>query len=90
MRRAGSKAAVNSFAQALARNRPELFFYSVCPGPTNTKMREKIAADAKSSQSPMVVANVIGDILSGGTTYVSGDIIVVRDGKVSVVSHVEK
>lgn len=85
-----SKAAVNSFAQALARNRPELSFYSVCPGPTNTQMREKIAADANSSQPPTIVANVIGDIISGEATYASGDIIVVQDGKVSVASRLEK
>ncbi len=78
-----SKAAVNAFAQALARNRPEQVFYTVCPGPTNTPMREKIADDASQSQPPSAVASVVADLISGKTDYKSGDIIVVRDGNVS-------
>lgn len=78
-----SKAAVNAFSQAMARNRPEFSFLSICPGPTNTPMREKIAGDASSSQDPAAVANIIGDIIAGGTEYASGDIIIVRDGRAS-------
>jgi|SRR3989344_1077366 len=78
-----SKAAVNAFAQALARNRPEQVFYTVCPGPTNTPMREKIGDDASRSQPPSAVASVVADLISGKTDYKSGDIIVVRDDKIS-------
>lgn len=81
-----SKAAVNSFTQAIARNRPKFSFYSVCPGPTNTPMREKFANDAKTSQSPSVVAQIVEDIISGSKGYVSGDLILVRDGKSSIAS----
>ncbi len=59
-----SKAAVNSFMQALARNRPEQKFFSVCPGPTNTAMRENLAHDAAKQQSPDTVAAVIVDIVN--------------------------
>ncbi len=83
-----SKGAVNVFMQALARNRPELSFFSVCPGPTNTPMREKIANDAKTSQPPSTVANLIAQLVSGTGGYKSGDIIVVRDGAVSVAGGV--
>lgn len=82
-----SKAAVNAFSQALARNKPAYTFYSVCPGPTNTRMREKIATDAKTSQPPVVVAGLIATLISGASDYKSGDIIVVRDGKISVAAH---
>lgn len=78
-----SKAAVNAFSQAMARNRPEFSFFSICPGPTNTPMREKIATDAATSQSPEMVASVVTDIIALRSVYKSGDIVVVRDGQVS-------
>lgn len=78
-----SKAAVNALAKAFAHRYTEFSFVSVCPGPTNTPMREKIAGDAAKQQSPEVVAKAISDIISGRMSCQSGDIIVVRDGKVS-------
>jgi NAD(P)-dependent dehydrogenase (short-subunit alcohol dehydrogenase family) len=78
-----SKAAVNAFAQALARNKPEFTFIAVCPGPTNTSMRENLAHDAAKQQSPTVVAEVVQKIISGESTYQSGDIIVVKNGEIS-------
>ncbi|MDO8517966.1 MAG: SDR family oxidoreductase [bacterium] len=83
-----SKAAVNAFSQALARNRPELSFFSVCPGPTNTPMREKIATDAKTSQSPSAVANLIVELVSGASIYKTGDIIMIRDASVSIAGSI--
>ncbi len=79
-----SKAAVNAFVQALAKNRSDLIFIAVCPGPTNTPMRQKIDADAASTQTPEVIANVIADIIVGSSLYKSGDVIVVRDGRASL------
>jgi short-subunit dehydrogenase len=75
-----SKAAVNGFAQALARNRPQQTFIAVCPGATNTPMRKKIATDAASAQAPSVVATAIADIVTGQSKYKSGDIVIVKNG----------
>lgn len=79
-----SKAAVNAFCQALARNKPGFAFYSVCPGATNTAMREQVFHDAAKHQSPAVVAELIVQLINGTGDYKSGDAIVVRDGKVFV------
>jgi len=75
-----SKAAVNAFTQALARNRPERSFIAVCPGRTNTAMRAKIAGDAAESQSPAIVAEVIANIVRGSSPYKNGDVVLVKDG----------
>ncbi|MSU74408.1 SDR family oxidoreductase [Candidatus Kaiserbacteria bacterium] len=83
-----SKAAVNAFSQALARNKPEHTFFSVCPGPTNTTMRERVAHDATMQQSPDVVARVVADIVAKSSGYKSGDTILVRDGEVSIATQV--
>jgi len=79
-----SKAAVNAFAQALAKNRPTLTCITVCPGPTNTAMRKKIASDAAFSQSPEAVARTVTDIVSGRSNYKSGNIVIVKDGNDSL------
>ncbi len=79
-----SKAAVNAFAQALAKNRPTLTCITICPGPTNTAMRKKIASDAALSQSPEAVARTVADIVSGKSNYKSGDIVIVKDGNDSL------
>lgn len=81
-----SKAAVNVLMQNLARHRPERLYITICPGATNTKMREKIAHDAAQHQSPNEVASLVADILSGKEAVQTGDIWVVRDGVRSRVS----
>jgi len=83
-----SKAAVNSFMQALARNRPEQKFFAVAPGPTNTRMRNRVASDATNQQSPEVVANVVKELLSTTGKYKSGDVLLVKNGETSVVSKI--
>jgi len=83
-----SKSAVNAFTQALARSRPEQKFFAVCPGPTNTAMREKIAGDADKMQSPDVIAAVVSSLLNETTDHKSGDLILVRDGVVSISARV--
>ncbi|HYF12704.1 MAG TPA: SDR family oxidoreductase [Candidatus Paceibacterota bacterium] len=83
-----SKAAVNALAQALARNQPDFTFISVCPGPTNTPMRENLAHDAAKQQSPAAVAEVIKNIIEGQGDYKSGDIIVVKNGEVSKAGNI--
>ena len=83
-----SKAAVNAFSQALAHNKPELVCVSVCPGPTNTGMRERVAHDAAKHQSPEVIAAVVADILNGKGEYKSGDVVLVKDGLTSIASRI--
>jgi short-subunit dehydrogenase len=82
-----SKAAVNTFAQALAHNRSDLQFYSLCPGPTATAMFEKLQGDMSRAQSPDAVAHVVAEIVSGASDYKSGDIIVIRNGEARIGAH---
>lgn len=77
-----SKAAVNAFTQALARNNPDKKFYAVAPGPTDTAMREKIGGDRAAAQAPEVVAHLIARLIAG-SEFASGDIIAIRDGIIS-------
>ena len=75
-----SKAAVDSLMQALAHNRKDQLFYALCPGPTNTPLRERFAHDAAKQQSPEVVATAVLDLIDNKGTHADGDVIVVRDG----------
>jgi short-subunit dehydrogenase len=79
-----SKAAVNNFMQSLARNRPELLFFSVCAGPTKTPMLEKIGGNLASAQDASVVGELLFRIMGRHTENKSGDIVVIRDGEVSL------
>ena len=81
-----SKAAVNTFAQALARSDSGHTFYSICPGPTETAMWHKIGGESGRAQDPSVVANLAAQLVSKNSPYKSGDVIVVRDEKISVAS----
>lgn len=81
-----SKAAVNIFMQAMARNRSEQKFFALCPGPTSTVMLDKIGGDLAKAQDPREVARVITCIVNGSAPYKSGDVIAVRDGKETVAS----
>ncbi len=78
-----SKGAINTFAQALARRYEEYSFYSLCPGPTDTAMRQKIGG-GEGAQASVEVAKAVSSILGGA--YTSGDVIVVRKGEVSLAS----
>ena len=83
-----SKAAVNNFMQGLARNRPEQKFFAVCPGPTNTPMRERVAHDAAKQQAPSVVAAVVADLIEGRGDYLSGDVVLVKNGETSIAQRI--
>lgn len=74
---AASKAALNTYAQAMAKAHPELQFYAICPGPTNTKMWRSLGLSGK-AQEPRCVAEVVKLAIEG--TFKSGAIISVRDG----------
>ena len=79
-----SKAAVNNFMQGLARSHPALTFLTVCPGPTRTAMLEKIGGDLARAQDVSAVSGIMRRIMAGPAGYKSGDLIVVRDGRVSL------
>ena len=79
-----SKAAVNNFMQGLARNRPALTFFTVCAGPTRTAMLEKIGGDLAGGQDVSAVTDVMLRIMARPAEYKSGDLIVVRDGQVTL------
>jgi len=81
---AASKAAINTFAKALARRYKGRRFYSVCPGPTDTAMWQKIGGAHDDAQDPADVAKAVTEIISGA--YTSGDVIVVRDGHISLAT----
>jgi uncharacterized protein len=79
-----AKAAVNNFMQGLARNRPTLSFFTVCAGPTRTPMLEKIGGDPAAAQDTCVVGDLMFQLMSRHADYKSGDIVVVRDGRVTL------
>jgi NAD(P)-dependent dehydrogenase (short-subunit alcohol dehydrogenase family) len=79
-----SKAAVNNFMQGLARNRPALTVFTICAGPTRTAMLEKIGGDMADAQEVSAVTDVILRLMAGPADSMSGDIIVVRDGQVTL------
>ena len=78
-----SKAAVNSFMQGVARNRPAHRFFSVCPGPTETSMLKKTGRSG--GQDPEDVAQLVSDIIAGAEPSESGDIWMIRGGERSLV-----
>lgn len=84
-----SKAAVNTFTQALARRYPERIYISLCPGPTNTPMRQATQGDAEKHQDPSVIADVVQSLLQKDSTYHSGDILSVRNGETEIVSRID-
>ena len=79
-----SKAAVNNFMRGLARNRPALTVFTVCAGPTRTAMLEKIGSDVAGAQDVSAVTDVLLRLMARPADHKSGDIIVVRDGQVTL------
>jgi len=77
-----SKAALNSYAETLARLKPKLQVHALCPGPTDTKMWRSLGLKGK-AQPPERVADVVIDIIGG--LHRSSVIITVRDSTVDYV-----
>lgn len=77
---AASKAALNIYAQSMAKKHPELQFCSICPGPTDTKMWRSLNLPGK-AQDPSEVAKAVRMAIEGA--FQSGDIITVRNGEIS-------
>jgi len=87
-----SKGALNIFMRSLARQMKKTSQSSItiCPGPTNTVMRERIAHDAIDHQSPEIVANVIANIIKGINSYKNGDIVIVKNNLESLHSQLDQ
>lgn len=83
-----TKGALNIFAQSLAQNisKNKQSSIIICPGPTNTKMREKISRDAHKKQKPNIIGKIIKEILLKLGNYKNGDIILAQDSKVKIFS----
>lgn len=77
------KGALNTFLQTLHKqiNESGKYVFSICPGPTNTKLLQNLAQDAQMRQSPHVVANFIKSIIENPSNYSSAPILVIRDEK---------
>lgn len=75
-----SKAALNSYTETMSRAHPELQFYAICPGPTDTKMWRGLGLPGK-AQEPSKVADAVKMAIEG--KFLSGSIVVVRDGVVT-------
>jgi len=84
-----SKGALNAFGKSLAwylSDKKDLSSIVICPGPTNTPMRQKTAGDADKHQSPVVIADVVKYIIDGKSKYKNGDVLIINKNKISVES----
>ncbi len=78
---ASSKAALNIFCKSLKKRwSHEKHVYVVCPGGTNTKMRQRISTDASEQQSPDLVADLVNKLITTPSQY-KEVIHVIKDGK---------
>jgi short-subunit dehydrogenase len=82
------KGALNTFFQSLNKQLKEhnKYAFSICPGPTNTKMRELIAGDAAKHQSPDSVADFLVNIIENPKKYEESPILVIREEKLYKLS----
>ena len=81
-----AKGALNNFAKSLAKKwGGEKKSMAICPGPTNTPMREIIANDAANHQDPKEVAAVAEKLIYDNDSRMNGNILVVRNGQKSVL-----
>lgn len=86
-----SKGALNVFGKSLARNmlKNKQSSIIICPGATNTKMRQRLAGDAKTKQDPSIIGEVTKLIVQKSKKYKNGDMIVVQDGKIKIQSRLK-
>jgi len=75
------KGALNTFLQSLNKQWTEkgIHAFALCPGPTNTAMRERVAGDASVHQSPEVVAKYIEKIIKQPERFSETPILVVQN-----------
>jgi short-subunit dehydrogenase len=80
-----SKTSVNRYSQITARafasSPKKLSCFALCPGRTNTPMRQRIAGDARLYQGPEVIAKSIKNIIDSKSKFKNGDIFIVKNGR---------
>lgn len=80
-----SKAALNAYskvtAKAFSSFPKKLSCFNICPGRTNTPMRQKAASDAHLHQGPEIIARAIKNIVSGKSKFRNGDVIIIQKGR---------
>lgn len=83
---ASSKSALNTYTQALGKRleNTEQTALVICPGGTNTSMRERVAHDADTQQPPKVIADCIEEIIEHRSSYGNKDILIIRDSKITI------
>lgn len=83
---ASSKAALNTYTLAIAQQFIDTSKKAlvICPGGTNTEMREKIANDAENMQSPDTIADEIKKIIDNKCRWSNGDIVIIKEGRSSL------
>lgn len=82
-----SKAALINLTEALAKSdtflSKSIKAINIIPGATNTPMRQRIAKDAKTKQSPKMIAQWILDMIMTDKIPESGSSILFIDGKIT-------
>ncbi|MCB9816293.1 SDR family NAD(P)-dependent oxidoreductase [Candidatus Nomurabacteria bacterium] len=88
---ASSKAALNTFTQIVAKlfGHTKKRALTVCPGATNTQMRERVAKDSETQQSPEIISSLVKEIIYCPEKYSNGDTVVVKNGNASKIKHTE-
>ncbi len=83
------KGALNIYLQSLSKKLSETgtYVFSICPGPTNTRMRQLVAGDASEHQSPLVVAKHIITIINQPENYKDSPLLIIRNGTLFKVEH---
>lgn len=86
-----SKGALNIFARSLARNMAKSRQSSIiiCPGATNTRMRQRIAKDANTKQNPEVIGETTSSILKRSKKYRNGDVITIQNNVIKIQSRLK-
>lgn len=84
---AASKGALTTFAKSLSLSWQETKKRSVivCPGPTQTEMRERVLQDSALHQSPEEIADLVLKIFADEKTYSNGSHLLIKDSQVTVL-----
>lgn len=87
---ASAKSALITFGISLAKKyKGVISSIIICPGPTNTDMREMILNDSSLHQDPDVIGRLVLNIVSLKTNYKNGDVIIVRSGEEKLHSSID-
>lgn len=80
-----SKSALNAYSEVTAKifsdSPQKLSCFNICPGRTNTPMRQKAAGDAHLYQKPEIISKSIKNIVSQNSKFKNGDLIIIQKGR---------